>query len=287
MPFLNWLVEATNIPVFSFPPFGPTQALDILIIAGILYFALGWIRRTQAWVLIKGLFFVLMLRLVADMFELVTLGWLLENAFTVGLIAIIVLFQPELRKFLEQMGRGQYLASFKIESEQTVYVSDDAVSEIIKAAKSMSNTDTGALVVIEQSIDLGEQERTGITLDAQVSHQLLLNIFEKNTPLHDGAVIIRQNRVVAAKCILPLSSDESLDSSLGTRHRAAVGISEVSDARVIVVSEETGTISVALDGKLTRNVSETKIRDLLVRGEPVKPRFAFLRSKSAKKRKDD
>jgi len=207
----------------------------------------------------------------------------LQHTFTVGLIALVVIFQPELRKVLEQMGRGQYLASFKTGSEQKVYVSDETVDGIIMAAKSMSAAATGALIVIEQGIDLGEQERSGIALDAQVSCQLLLNIFERNTPLHDGAVIIRNNRVAAAKCILPLSSGESIDSALGTRHRAAVGMSEVSDARIVVVSEETGTISVAIDGNLTRGVTENKLREMLLWGEPVKPRFAFFGGGSGKR----
>ena len=279
---LNELIDLTNIPVFTFPTFRLAHVLDILIIAGILYLVLRWIKRTHAWVLIKGIAIMLILRLIAIIFDLVTLEWLLEHAFTVGLIAIVVLFQPELRKVLEQMGRGQYLAPFKMDSEQKVYASESAIGEIMAAAKAMSKSETGALLVIEQDIDLGEQERTGIALDAQVSAQLLQNIFEKNTPLHDGAVIIRNDRVAAAKCILPLSA-ESLDSALGTRHRAAVGISEVSDARVVVVSEETGTISVAIGGHLTRDVSETQMRDMLIWGEPVKPRFTFFKNKPRKR----
>jgi len=281
--FLDGLVDVTNIPVLTRPQFGPAQVLDILIIAGILYLVLRWIKRTHAWVLIRGIALVLVLRLLAIFFDLVTLGWLLEHAFTVGLIALVVLFQPELRKVLEQMGRGQYLAPFKLDSEQKVYSSDATISEIIEAAKAMSKTMTGALIVMEQSIDLSEQERTGITIDAQVSSQLLLNVFEKNTPLHDGAVVIRSNRLAAAKCILPLTA-ESIDSALGTRHRAAVGMTEVSDARVVVVSEETGTMSIAIDGKLTRDVSETQMRDMLMWGAPVvKSRFSFLRSKPRKR----
>jgi len=281
--FFDGLFDVANIPALVIPEFGPAQVLDILIIAGILYLILRWIRRTHAWVLIRGMAIMLALWFIAVVFDLVTLGWLLQHTFTVGLIALVVIFQPELRKVLEQMGRGQYLSSFRIDSEQKVYVSEDTVGGIIKAAKTMSAAETGALIVIEQGVDLGEQERTGIALDAQVSGQLLLNIFEKNTPLHDGAVIIRNDRVAAAKCILPLSSTESMDSELGTRHRAAVGISEVSDARVVVVSEETGTISVAIDGRLTRNVSENQIRELLLWGEPAKPRFAFFRGKSGKR----
>jgi len=284
--FLDGLIDVTNIPVLTFPQLGPAQVLDILIIAGILYLILRWIKRTHAWVLIRGIVLVLILRFLATIFDLITLGWLLEHAFTVGLIALVVLFQPELRKVLEQMGRGQYLAPFKLESEQKVYVSEDTIGEIVKAAITMSEASTGALIVIEQSIDLGEQERSGTPLDAQVSHQLILNIFEKNTPLHDGAVIIRNNRIAAAKCILPLPTNaESVDSALGTRHRAAVGMTAVSDARIVVVSEETGAISVAIDGQLTRDLSEVQVRDMLLFGAPVaKTRFPFFRNKSNKKR---
>ncbi|MCL2404229.1 MAG: diadenylate cyclase CdaA [Defluviitaleaceae bacterium] len=280
--FLDGLIDASNIPVLTIPTFGPAQVLDIVIIAGILYLILRWIKRTHAWVLIRGIVIMLVLWFVAVVFDLVTLGWLLQHTFTVGLIALVVIFQPELRKVLEQMGRGQYLASFKIESDQKAYVNEETISEIIKAAKVMSEAETGALIIFEQGVDLGEQERTGMPLDAQVSSQLLLTIFEKNTPLHDGAIIIRNNRVAAAKCILPLTA-ESLDSALGTRHRAAVGMSEVSDARVLVVSEETGTISIAIDGQLIRDVSESQMRELLLYGEPVKPRFAFFRGKSGKR----
>jgi len=282
--FLDGLTDITNVPVLRFPYFGPAQVLDILIIAGILYLILSWVRRTHAWVLIRGIAFVLALWLIAEIFDLVTLGWLLQNAFTVGLIAIVVIFQPELRKVLEQVGRGQYLATFKSDNEQKVYASENAITEIINAAKAMSETETGALIVIEQTVELSEQERTGIAIDAQVSSQLLLNIFEKNTPLHDGAVIIRINRIAAAKCILPLSA-ETLDSALGTRHRAAVGVSEVSDARVLVVSEETGAISVAIGGQLTRDVNETQMRDMLMWGEPTKQRFSFLRGKLGKSKR--
>jgi len=281
--FLDWLVDFSNVPVLTIPALGPAQVLDILIIAGILYLIFRWIRRTHAWVLIRGIVIMLALWFIAIVFDLVTLGWLLQHTFTVGLIALVVIFQPELRKVLEQMGRGQYLASFKIDSDQKVYVSEETIGGIIKAAKTMSAAETGALIVIEQSVDLSEHERTGVSLDAQVSCQLLINVFERNTPLHDGAVIIRNDRVAAAKCILPLSSGESIDSALGTRHRAAVGISEVSDARVVVVSEETGTISVAIGGHLTRGVTESQMRELLLRGEPVKPRFAFFRGKSGKR----
>jgi len=182
---------------------------------------------------------------------------------------------------LEQLGRGQYLIHLKDEGEQQVHISAHTVDEIIKATRVLSKKFTGALIVLENEVDISEHERRGFPLDAQITMQLFLNIFEKNAPLHDGAVIIRNNRISSASCILPLTT-ESIDDSLGTRHRAAVGISEVSDARVIVVSEETGTISLVIDGKITRNIEEKQMRDLLIWGVPAKSRFSIFKSRRKK-----
>jgi diadenylate cyclase len=198
-----------------------------------------------------------------------------------GLVVVVILFQPELRKALEQLGKGKYLIHLKDESDRQVHISAHTVDEIIKATRVLSKDKTGALIVVENEVDISEHERRGIPLDAQVSVQLLLNIFEKNAPLHDGAVIVRSNRVSAASCILPLTA-ESLDVSLGTRHRAAVGISEVSDARVVVVSEETGTVSLVIDGKITQNVAENQLRELLIWGVPTKSRFSIFKSKKSR-----
>jgi len=279
----DWLIEISNVPVFIMPEFGPFQVLDVIIIAILLHVVIRWIRRTQAWVLFRGIAFILFIALLAEIFNLVTIQWIVNNTFGMGLVLIVILFQPELRKALEQIGRGQYLP-LKTESEQNIHSSAHTIDEIIKATRAMANSLTGALIVMEQEVDLSEHERTGIPLDAQVSAQLLMNIFEKNAPLHDGAMIIRENRVSSASCILPLTA-ESIDSSLGTRHRAAVGISEASDARVIVVSEETGTISLVIGGEITRNVSENKLRDVLMWGEPVKSRFSLFGGR--KRRKTD
>ena len=269
----DWLIEITNVPGFIMPEFGPLQVLDIFIIAVLLHLIIRWIRRTQAWVLFRGIALILFVALLAEIFNLVTIQWLVENTIGMGLVVIVILFQPELRKALEQIGRGQYLP-LKTESEQRIHSSAHTVDEIIKATRAMANSLTGALIVLEQEVDLSEHERTGIAIDAQVSAQLLMNIFERNTPLHDGAVVIRENRVSSASCILPLTA-ESVDSALGTRHRAAIGVSEVSDARVIVVSEETGTISIVTGGEITRGVTENKMRDVLMWGEPVKSRFSL------------
>ena len=275
--FRDWLVEITNLPAFVTPVFGLLQLLDIFIVAVVLYHILKWIRRTQAWTLFKGIIFIAILAILAQVLNLATVQWIVSNTIGLGLVVIVILFQPELRKALDQLGRGQYLF-LKHESDNKVHSTEHIVDEIVKAAKIMSEAQTGAIIVLEQDVDISEHEERGTFLDAQVSTQLLLNVFEKNAPLHDGAVIIRNNRISSASCILPLS-DEVIDANLGTRHRAAIGISEVSDARVVVVSEETGTISLVMAGEIQRDVSDTQIRDVLMWGEPVKSRFTLFKRK--------
>ena len=208
--------------------------------------------------------------LVAYFLKMTTILWLFQNLISVIIISIFVLFQPEIRRALEQLGRKNILASvfnFAGVGEDTVQAAktqEKTVSEIIKACMEMSKTRTGALMVIEQDVRLSEYERTGIFLDSLVSSQLLINIFEHNTPLHDGAVFIRDNRIVAATCYLPLSDNMLLSKDLGTRHRAGVGISEVSDSVTLIVSEETGMISVAHDGMLFRNLNQEELKERLI-----------------------
>ncbi|MCL2218133.1 MAG: diadenylate cyclase CdaA [Defluviitaleaceae bacterium] len=281
--FFSWIIRVFNMPPFHVPSFSLAHVLDVFIVAVLIYLIFRWIRRTQAWVLFRGVVIVLIVALLAEIFDLFTVGWIVNNAISMGLVVVVILFQPELRKVLEQIGRGQYLINFKTDGEEKVHTSAHTVDEIVKASTIMSQALTGALIVLEQEVDLSEHERSGVPLDAQVSVQLLTNIFERNTPLHDGAVIIRSNRVSTAMCILPLTA-ETLDSSLGTRHRAGIGITEVSDARVVVVSEETGTVSVVVDGKITRGISEGKMRELLTYGEPVKARFSLFKSKGKGRR---
>lgn len=274
--FTNWLIEITNMPVFEMPVMGLFQMLDILIVATVLYLILKWIRRTQAWVVFRGIIFIAILAILAQTFNLYTVSWIVSNTFAMGLVVVVILFQPELRKALEQLGKGQYLFPLKNEADQKVHSAMHTIDEIIKATRKLSSTLTGALIVLEQDIDISQYEERGTILDAQISAQLLLNIFEKNAPLHDGAVIIRENRISSASSILPLTT-EDVDDALGTRHRAAIGISEVSDARVLVVSEETGTISLVINGEIARNVKEEQIKDLLMWGEPAKTRFALFK----------
>ena len=277
----DWLIDFFNIPAFHMPGIGLANALDILIVWVLLYFIFRWIRRTQAWVLLRGIIIVLIIALLAEVLDLFTVRWIIDYAIRNGLLVIVILFQPELRKALEQIGRGQYFINLKTEGEEKVHTSAHTVGEIIKAVKVMSKALTGALIVMEQEVDLSEYERVGVSLDAQVSAQILTNIFERNTPLHDGAVIIRGNRVSTAACILPLTA-EDVDTELGTRHRAAIGITEVSDARVVVISEETGRVSIVIDGNITRDVSDDVLRELLTWGAPSKTRFALFRSKKGR-----
>ena len=246
-----------------------TNVLEILIISVLIYYILIWIRDTRAWTLLKGILVIFAFVLVAYIFQMDTILWLFQNLISVAVISIFVLFQPELRRALEQLGRKNILSSvFNFGSnasanEQEAKTVEKTKAEIIKACVEMSKVRTGALIVIEQEVQLSEYERTGIFLDSLVSSQLLINIFEHNTPLHDGAVFVRNNRIVAATCYLPLSDNMLLSKELGTRHRAGVGISEVSDSITLIVSEETGMISIAHDGMLFKGLSQEELREKL------------------------
>ena len=237
--------------------------LDIVILSFLLYEIMVWIKKTRAWVLLKGFAVLLVFIFVAWAFRLNTILWLGKNIFSLGITALVIVFQPELRKALEQLGRQNIISSvFSFDStrEPEARFSDKTVNELVKAVFEMAKGKTGALIVIEKKTPLNEYERTGITLDSVITSQLLINIFEKNTPLHDGAVIVRGDRIVSATCYLPLSDNLSLSKELGTRHRAAVGISEVTDSLTIVVSEETGAVSVALEGDIKRNLNQDGLR---------------------------
>jgi diadenylate cyclase len=213
----------------------------------------------------KGIIIILAFILLAVIFKMYTIMWIVENVLSLAVIAIIVILQPELRRALEELGRKNFLANF-ISFDKTAdeRFSDKTVNDLVKASFEMGKVKTGALIVIEQNVLLTEYERTGIEVDGLVSSQLLINIFEHNTPLHDGAVIMRGNRVVSATCYLPLSENTEISKELGTRHRAAMGISEVTDALTIIVSEETGHVSVTYEGELYRNLDAHGLRDKLI-----------------------
>lgn len=241
--------------------------LDIIILAFLLYEIMVWIKKTKAWMLLKGLAVLLVFIFIALICNLNTILWLAKNVFGLGVTALMIVFQPELRKALEQLGQKNLISSvfsFDSAKEGEARFSDKTVNELVKAVYDMAKVKTGALIVIEKKTPLNEYERTGIALDSVLSSQILINIFEKNTPLHDGAIIVRGDRIVSATCYLPLSDNLELSKELGTRHRAAVGISEVTDSLTIVVSEETGAVSVAADGELRRNLTQEELKAQLV-----------------------
>ncbi len=237
------------------PQITRTNILEIVIIAFLIYEILVWIKNTRAWTLLKGLVVILVFALIAWMLKLYTILWIMQNVAFVAATALIIIFQPELRRALEQLGSRNLLTNllpFEGDREAESKFTEKTVNELVRASMELAKARTGALMVIEREASLKDIERTGIEIDGIVTSQLLINIFEHNTPLHDGAVVIRGNRVTAATCYLPLSDNGDISKDLGTRHRAAVGISEVTDSLTIVVSEETGHISLAEDGRLTR-----------------------------------
>ena len=248
--------------------FGIFDLIDILLVAYLTYVLIKFIRETRAGQLAKGLLLLALCYFVASMFQLQTMSFLLENVFQIGILAIIVLFTPEIRRALEKAGRTKVadLSVFSADGhERDAAVWEGAVRQITEAVESLSRTKTGALIVIERKTKLGEQVDTGVELNAVVSVELLLNIFFVNTPLHDGAVIIRDGKLLAAACFLPKpQKEEFIATQFGSRHRAAIGISEVSDALTIVVSEETGTISVTEDGQMIRNFTQESLSTYLL-----------------------
>ena len=248
-----------------FPQVHISDVLEIIIISFLLYQVICWFKKSRAWTLFKGIAVLAICWLFAAIFELNTILWIFRNTISVGIIAIIIIFQPELRKALEQLGKRNFIASLfdSGNSEKREGFSAKTTNELVKASVEMAKNKTGALIVIEQNVALGDYERTGIPLDAMVTSQLIVNIFEHNTPLHDGAVIMRNNRIVAATCYLPLSENMEINKELGTRHRAAVGISEVSDSMTIIVSEETGDVSVAVGGELFRGLDTDNLKKKL------------------------
>ena len=250
----------------NLPKITMTDVVEILIITFLFYYMLVWIKNTRAWVLLKGIMVILLFVLVAAVFQMNTIIWIAKNTLSVAITAIVIIFQPEIRKALENLGQKNFLTSFftfDFSKGEIAKFTDKTINELVKACYEMGKVKTGALIVIEDEIVLSEYERTGIAVDGILTSQLLINIFEKNTPLHDGAVIVRGDRVVSATCYLPLTDSLSISIDLGTRHRAAVGISEVSDSLTIVVSEETGKVSIAMGGELYRNVDAEFLKNKL------------------------
>ncbi len=259
---------------FYIPRITVTDVIEIVIIAILIYYIMDWFKKTRAWTLIKGILVLLLFTGIAMLFQFNTILWIFKNTISVGVIAVIIIFQPEFRRALEQLGRKNFIFSlFSTDDTKSGRMLDRKVlNEITKAVFAMAEVKTGALIVIEQDVKLGDYERTGIVIDAEVTSQLLINIFEHNTPLHDGAVLIRDNRIVSATCYLPLSDNLDINKSLGTRHRAGIGVSEVSDSITVIVSEETGGVSLAYNGMLYRGLTRdnfpAKIEELS-KNEPI------------------
>lgn len=254
------------IHVISLPKVSVIDILEIVILAFVIYHVALWIKNTRAWMLLKGIIVLLACYVIAYILRMNVIVWIFERTISIGITALMIVFQPELRRALEELGQKKIVSTlipFDDTRNQNERFSERSINEIVKATVEMAKAKTGALIIMEKDIDLSEYERTGIELDSTISSQLLVNIFEHNTPLHDGAVIIRGDRIVSATCYLPLSDNMGLSKELGTRHRAGVGISEVTDSLTIIVSEETGRISVAVGGKLLRNIDGDLLRKKL------------------------
>ena len=256
--FMDYLVKYTKLVRLS-------DMIDILLVAVLIYYIIKLIRETRAKQLVKGIGLLLVIFWLSSLFKLHTLNYILSGTMQIGLFAIIVIFQPELRNLLERIGRFKVGRIIDFAADTTANDTQMTIESVVYAAVNMSATKTGALIVMERETKLGDFITSGIMLDANVSSGLLENIFVPNTPLHDGAVIIRKSRIIAAGCMLPLTGNNNLSHELGTRHRAAIGLSETTDAIVIVVSEETGKISIARNGTLTRNLTGESLSKALTK----------------------
>ncbi len=276
----------------SLPKMNAMDFVEIILIAVLFYYVIKWIKTTRAWVIVKGLIVLLLVWILATLLKFDVILWLFTNTIGVGITAVLILFQPELRRVLETLGQRKILSLdlfMENKDKKNEKFSQDTLNELVRGTFELAKTKTGALIVLEQDISLDEFAQTGITIDGLLTSQLLINIFEHNTPLHDGAVIVRGDRVVSATCYLPLSGNMRLSKDLGTRHRAGVGISEVSDSFTIIVSEETGKVSIARGGNLIFNVDGDFLRAKLLelqKGKEqetkVKKGFAIWRGKREK-----
>ena len=259
-----------------------TLILDLAIVMFLLYCFFKIVKGSRAWQLIKGIALLIVATWVSGLFNLKILNWILTGIMNLGVIAIIVIFQPELRRGLEQLGTNKLTKFFGLDKDVSTKTKED-IYKIVIAATELSKAKTGALIVIERDIKIQDIVATGIPMNAEVSPQLLVNIFEPKTPLHDGAVVISGNKIAAAACVLPLADDKDIAKELGTRHRAAIGISKESDGIVVVVSEETGKMSVAKDGTLIADIREDVLKKILI-SNVVTKRFADQKKERRDKR---
>lgn len=261
--------------------------IDILIVSYIAYKIIQLVQETRAWSLFKGLLAILVVAVISDIFNLRTISFLIDNIIAFAFLAIVVIFQPEIRRALEKLGTGGFKNIFtSSSSENDIIRTTTMIEDVVNVCDKMSQSYTGSLIVIERDIKLGEIINKGVQMESKISEALLLSIFNTKTPLHDGAVIIRDEKIMAAACVLPLTDNPNLSSELGTRHRAALGITEVSDCIAIVTSEESGKISYANNGGLVRNLNKEKLRkamqiNLLKSEKPKRRTFNFLRGKKS------
>ena len=266
MTFFTDTMEYLNSFATYMGPIEWQDYTEIIIIAVLLYYMIKWIHTSRAWSLLKGLLVIVVFIGLAKIFHMDTILWLASNILQFAVIALIVVLQPELRKALESLGKTNVIGGMFDFGQKPAeeILSRQSINEIVRACSQMARVRTGALIVIENKESVSRIDETGIKVDADITNQLLINIFEKNTPLHDGAVTIRNNRISAATCYLPLTQSQSISKELGTRHRAGMGMSEEYDAIVIIVSEETGRISAAHEGQLERNLSEEALKNYII-----------------------
>jgi len=255
-------MENFNSLINIFKGFSVFSIIDIIVVSYIFYKGYTLIKETRAEQLLKGIVLIFLLIPVSDVLNLRTLNWILENTLTISVISIIIIFQPEIRKALEHIGRTSFVDKIIYEDEE---VMKSVVGEIVDAVEVLAEERVGALIIIEQKTGLGDIINTGTKINGDVSSALLQNIFVVNTPLHDGATVIRNDKIIASGCFLPLTNDDKLNKQLGTRHRAGIGVTEITDCITIIVSEETGVISLAINGRLLRNYDKEKLRNVLLK----------------------
>ncbi len=279
-----WKSFASYMTELSQNPFKLlTLILDLAIVAYIVYKFIIYAKKSRVWQLLKGILFYLIITIISEILQLKILNYLLTFFLPYGVIAIIVIFAPELRRMLEQLGTNKITKYFGIYKDLETKTKED-VYKIVIASSELSKTKTGGLIVIQRDININDIIESGVKMDSEVSPQLIVNLFTPNTPLHDGAIVVSNNKIAAAACILPLADDKEIAKELGTRHRAGLGISKESDAIAIIISEETGKISVAIDGKLIADVKEEALRNILIK-HVINKRFAGERKTKIKQLK--
>ena len=276
--FLSYMTELSQSPFRLL-----TLLLDLVIVAYILYKFIVYAKKSRVWQLLKGILFILIITAISEVLQLKILNFLLTFFMPYGVIALIVIFAPELRRMLEQLGTNKITKYFGIYKDIEVKTKED-IYKIVIASTELTKTKTGGLIVVERDINISDIIESGVKIDSDVSPQLIVNLFTPNTPLHDGAVIISNNKIAAAACILPLADDKEIAKEIGTRHRAGIGISKESDAIAIIVSEETGKISVAIDGNLIAYLKEEALKNILIK-YMINKRFAVERNRRVKKLK--